>query len=814
MKKLLLSAALALTTLAASAQISDYNHPATIMGQEQLSTPSGQPITLTTEALIIHDVDDSRINPHTLKVLKGKNYKVKGGTITPDKGFNGTLTVNVQVNDGEFDSNIYPLKIAVGEAKTPTNAIYVSPNGNDNNNGTEQSPIKSLARARELVKSSKASVVYFREGEYYMDRVVTFTAEDSGSEATPILYMAYPNESVRFTGSVALPYDQFKKAKPEQVEQIENTYIKAKIKVIDLAKMGITDYGEIGHVGYGVRKQPIPAARLFIDCAAQNLARYPNVGNFADVNDPKEKSIFRSKSGIIHKWRESGDIWIDGSIAKAWEWQRNKIASIDADSTVTLCWDYHSEIQKHDVKMFYFNILEELDFPEEYFIDREKGLLYVFFPSTVSEKSDIRLTQSREPFIDFSGASYITFSGITFDGTRETAITTSKPSSFNTIDNCTIHSCGGSGVRINGEGNRVSNTHIHNIGEGGVQLSGGDYKELKHACNIVENCEIHDYSQERRVYTAGIMLSGVGQIARHLKLYNGPHMSIRISGVNHVVEYSDLYNAPCEYSDMLGVYLCTGGNFFDRGTIIRRNKFHDVSGTWKQSAGVYMDNETNGVVVEENYFYDNGAQENGWSVMVHGGADNVVRRNVFVDCSYPFAISTRLNGYARSWTERILKSWEAQAQKVMNEGWLRAYPELRHYFYDGDKPSEEMKYNIELDEKGLVSNYWNIRTPTSNMFYDNLVYNSDPAIFIIPVTKADKNYYNRGYYSVSNFRVKDGEMVECLQHSNNHNVDSDPGFVNYKEHNLEIKDNSEILQQLPHLNENYFERIGLKHNLR
>ena len=56
---------------------------------------------------------------------------------------------------------------------------------------------------------------------------------------------------------------------------------------------------------------------------------------------------------------------------------------------------------------------------------------------------------------------------------------------------------------------------------------------------------------------------------------------------------------------MLGVYLCTGNDLFSRGTIIRRNKFHDVTESWKQSAGVYLDNETNGVVVEENYFYDN-----------------------------------------------------------------------------------------------------------------------------------------------------------------------------------------------------------------
>ncbi len=830
MKKILMP--LLLTTLVTTtiAQISEYEHPCTILGQEVIQIDNNTSYSLDLESLIIHDVDDNSKNPFTLKVLKGQNYTVNNTTIVPQNGFSGLLEVNVQINDGKFKSNIFPLQIQVGAKRFDNrNAIFVAPDGNDRNLGTKSSPVATLQKAKELVKTKGAKVVYFREGDYYMDRTVVFNNEDSGTKVSPIIYTAYEDERVRFTGSKVLPYDRFKKAKPEQVADIDNHYIRAKIKVVNLRELGITDYGEIDHVGYAVRNNPLPPATLMVDGAAMHLARYPNVGNFNDVitisdkiksskrnvgdfnneGNTDEKTKFKTKSGAPFKWKQTGDIWIDGSMSKAWEWKKNRIADIAADSTITMQWEYHSKIGMQAIKMFYFNIFEELDFPEEYFIDRENGLLYVFFPSCVSERSDIRLTQSAEPFIKLDGVDYLTFESIVFEGTRNSAIVTSKQSSFNTFNKCEISSCGLTGIQINGYENRIQNTLIHNVGASGITLNGGDRVSITPACNIVENCKIHDFSQERRVYNPGLVMGGIGQIARHIELYNGPHMAVVVRGANHIIEYSDFHDAPREYSDMLGIYLCTGGDLFSRGTIIRRNKFHDVSGTWKQSAGVYLDNETNGVVVEENYFYDNVAQDQGWSTMIHGGGDNSIRRNVFVDCSYPFCISTRLNGYASSQFESILKRWEKQASEGMNDTWRKAYPELMHYFSDNGKPTKKTTYDLKYDEKGNVTNYWNMRTPATNTFYDNLVYNADPSTFAIMKSSPHGNFQNRGYYSVFSFRVKDGKLQECLIHRNNHNVAENPQFENYEQHDLRVNTSAPIVKKLPHLKEDYYSKIGL-----
>jgi gliding motility-associated-like protein len=50
---------------------------------------------------------------YTLKVFPGDNYTLVDATVTPGNNFVGILTVQVQVNDGKFDSNTFNLKIDV-----------------------------------------------------------------------------------------------------------------------------------------------------------------------------------------------------------------------------------------------------------------------------------------------------------------------------------------------------------------------------------------------------------------------------------------------------------------------------------------------------------------------------------------------------------------------------------------------------------------------------------------------------------------------------------------------------------------------------
>ena len=436
------------------------------------------------------------------------------------------------------------------------------------------------------------AIVYFREGEYFMNNATLFEKEDSGDLGAYIRYKAYNGESVRFIGAKKIDFNWFEKAPKKVTGLILEREARNKIKMLDLKKYGLMQYGIIDHVGYVVNNKPLPSAMVYIDGESLHLSRYPNIDNFDDIEMPVEKNRFVSKSKRVCLWKNKEDIWIDGAVSKPWEWKKNKIKEIDENGTVTMTWDYHDKIAIQKPKMFYFNIIEELDYPGEFYIDRKNAKMYIYLPDTVNVKSDIRITQSENQLIRLKGAQYITFEDICFEGTRNTAIELIENAKNIIIKDCEIHSCGLDGIIVNGENNKIENCHIHHVGANGVVLLGGDEETLKPARNIIENCKIHDFSQERRVYNPGIALRGVGHVVRSTEIYNGPHMGMIISGNNHLIEYSDFHNCPQEYSDMLAVYMNTGNYPLMRGTVIRRNEFHDVQGSWKQSAGVYLDNET------------------------------------------------------------------------------------------------------------------------------------------------------------------------------------------------------------------------------
>lgn len=93
------------------------NDPPVITGQQPLSTPENQAITLALSHLTVSDPDNIYPQDFNLSVLGGSNYSVSGDQITPSPGFNGPLTVRVFVNDGLLNSEFYNVQITV----TPVN---------------------------------------------------------------------------------------------------------------------------------------------------------------------------------------------------------------------------------------------------------------------------------------------------------------------------------------------------------------------------------------------------------------------------------------------------------------------------------------------------------------------------------------------------------------------------------------------------------------------------------------------------------------------------------------------------------------------
>jgi hypothetical protein len=94
--------------------------------------------------------------------------------------------------------------------------LYVAPNGNDMNPGTEQAPLKTIERAKELLRTAKKGMsrditVYLRGGIYPVTQPIIFTEMDSGINGFTIRYTAYPGEKPVLNG--AIPVKGWKKQK-------------------------------------------------------------------------------------------------------------------------------------------------------------------------------------------------------------------------------------------------------------------------------------------------------------------------------------------------------------------------------------------------------------------------------------------------------------------------------------------------------------------------------------------------------------------------------------------------------------------------
>jgi hypothetical protein len=94
--------------------VTNINDAPEITGQNDVSTDENTPITIELSHLIVTDVDNVYPDDFTLEVQAGNNYNIDGNTITPSNGFVGTLTVPVEISDGEYTDD-YDLSVDVDE---------------------------------------------------------------------------------------------------------------------------------------------------------------------------------------------------------------------------------------------------------------------------------------------------------------------------------------------------------------------------------------------------------------------------------------------------------------------------------------------------------------------------------------------------------------------------------------------------------------------------------------------------------------------------------------------------------------------------
>lgn len=713
--------------------------------------------------------------------------------------------------------------------------IYVSPSGNDTWSGRlanpnvdrTDGPLASLEKARDVIRTIKKDagpnvpkiVVYLRSGNYPLSRSFQLTHEDGGTDRAPVIWRNYPNDSAVITGVRTLT--RFEPiTDPDIRNRIDPNY-RAHIRQLDLPSQGITDFGEITPRG-------TPGLELF--CGGQRMtpARFPNDGwlLIADVpqtgGQPVNQGLEREKRydgvpvgrhyGRIkydgdrpRRWHPSNEIYLHGYWTWDWSDSYQKVQAIDPTThEITLAEPHHHYGYTKNQRFYYLNILEELDQPGEWVLDRHLGRIY-FWPPAATDSSSILVSMLSEPLLSLENCEHVTIQGLQFRYSRGSGVVVNRGRG-NRIAGCIFAQLGNQAVVINGGyDNGVTGCDIADVALGGITLRGGDRQKLIPAHNFATNNHIHHWSQWLRTGQLAIDIFGVGQLVAHNRLHDAPHGAIYVRGNEHLLEYNEIYNVCYETGDAGAIH--TGRNYTWRGNCYRFNYIHHLKGPGLHGVtALYLDDFTSGFILYGNICYRSGR-----GVLIGGGRDNRIENNIFIECTPAIVLDARGLGWASNYFDgsyTVLQD-SLEAMNFRQPPYSDQYPELLTLYEDEpDVPkNNQILRNISYGGRWIelydfFEYDFSVITIKDNIIADSIIckrIKAKPAGW-------EPYYLNLDTADDYNFYRRDDPLVSDL-FAGNVLLSGDPGFVNFQQQNFDLKKDSPAYQHgfqpLP------LEKIGL-----
>ncbi len=296
------------------------------------------------------------------------------------------------------------------ETLDPSGPVYVAPDGDDANPGTIGAPVRTLERARNIVRDltsdmSADLIVYLRGGTYPLSETLSFTTLDSGRNGHFVKYMAYEGERPVLTGGQ--PVSGF-----EVVDASKNLY----------AAPNVTSRFR----------------QVYVDGVKGVRARTPNLEEdgspqfFRIQGANTGAHTIQVDSSVVSDWNNLNQVEMHLNLA--WADSTLRIASISPEGNTA-----HIRVQKpeddilfirpypgitqwgENPKAYYFeNALEFLDQPGEWYLDETTNVLtYMARPGEDMSTATVVVPQV-ETLVSVSGPSTddqvnnLWFEGLTF----------------------------------------------------------------------------------------------------------------------------------------------------------------------------------------------------------------------------------------------------------------------------------------------------------------------------------------------------------------------------------------------------------------
>lgn len=614
-------------------------------------------------------------------------------------------------------------------------SFYVSPTGNDANPGSQAKPFATLERARDELRKLKTAgplsqpvKIHLRQGVYRLAKPFELRPEDSGTAQAPITYSSYQGERPVLSGGRAITGWR-KGAGPLWTTTVP-----------------------------GVKESAWYPHQLFVNGERCTRARTPNEGYLRSTGPlkpyprdrakagPESRIGFRFTPGDLKRWGNLQDT--DLVLYHSWTASWHGVANLDEqEHTVQFTnpsgWpvSYWEKEQRYHVE----NFAEALDAPGEWYLNRQTGeLSYWPKPGEDMRRAEVTTSMLRT-LLQFAGdpdhgkfVDHVRFVGLSFmhtdwdfDRTKvadgQAAVFLGATITANGARHCVLEGCeiahlGEYAVNFarGCHSNRIELCHIHDLGAGGVRLgepmrTGKDMPQsdaVRTGGNVVHNNFIHDGGH---VFPAGIGV-WVGQSANNTISHNevcdfyysgislgwtwgyGPH-----EARGNDVEFNHIHHlGKGMLSDMGGIY--TLGN--QPGTVLRNNVIHDVLSYSYGGWGLYTDEGSTDIVLENNIVYL--TKTGGFHQ--HYGKNNLVRNNIFALAAEGQIIRSRQEEHTSFTFERNIVYQDKGPLLGGNWGNKNYRLDSNVYWRSGNEPTfaglpfEEWQEEMRQDAHSIVAN--------------------------------------------------------------------------------------------------------------
>lgn len=712
--------------------------------------------------------------------------------------------------------------------------IYVSKLGKNENDGSQNAPLGSLEMARDLIRQYKQTnkylnepfIVWIDEGVYELTETFELSDLDSGTAECPIIWRAMPGKTVRISGGKQLPSLKFGEIKDSRILHRLTKEAKKHVRQIDLLDFGIKNFGNETQYGHAL---PVTQAslELIVNDSIMTLARYPNkgyikIGEIVDKGSVPRVGDYSQRGGVFkyvderhERWIGQNDIWFQGTFNTGYADDNLHVDSIDKKQGIVKLSFPHmyglgagKEFQHYFVK----NVLDELDSPGEYYVDKKEGILYFWNPYGWDTANKITITLLENPIVTLKNVNNIILQDLIIESGRGIGIYMEQANN-NKILGCIVRNVGTSGIfmglgakqtvpyithddyegvpvsgkigsvqahiykytswnRQAGAFNLIKSCDIYNTGTGGIYLSGGDKRSLVKGNNVIDNCKISNYNRRNKFCWAGINVDGCGNTIRHCEIFNSEWQGIYVRGNEHLFEYNEIHHVTLNSDDTSPWYI--GRDPSDCGNVIRYNYFHHCGNKNRMNMGIYCDDASTDVEVFGNVFYN--MNTNHGIMFSNAGRNLVFKNNIVINpvaytvyassCYYTWASGHVVPFYGEN---GLLRNRLTKDVNIYTSPYSDRYPFLGDYL-----------------DPIIEGKEWVGQRMRDNVGSHNLIVGS----------KVDETCKKIGAYA----------QFEWI---NNWETQNDPGFVDFEGGNFLLREDSEVFDRIKGFQPIPFDKIGL-----